>query len=43
VKARLSADDVLVAVVGTADDIHDKVKQLIPKLDGDVVVAFDTE
>jgi zinc protease len=43
VKARLSLDDLLVVVVGTASDLEEKVRAAIPRLGDHKVVAFDRE
>jgi len=43
VKARLSVDDLLVVVVGTASELEEKVRASIPRLDEHRVVPFDRE
>ena len=43
VKVRLSADDVLVVVVGTAAELDEKVRLSIPRLAEHKVVPFDRE
>lgn len=43
VKARISAEDLLVVVVGTAADLGDKVRAAIPRLASHEVVSFETE
>jgi zinc protease len=43
VKARLSTDDLLVVVVGTAADLEEKVRASIPRLGAHCVVPFDRE
>ncbi len=43
VKARLSTDDLLVVVVGTASELEEKVRGSIPRLGEHKVVAFDRE
>lgn len=43
VAARLTADDVLVVVVGTAAELEEKVRAIIPRLGEHRVVPFDRE
>jgi zinc protease len=43
VTARLSTDDLLVVVVGTASELEEKVRTSIPRLDEHKVVPFDRE
>jgi zinc protease len=43
IKARLSADDLRIVVVGTKDSLFDKVRGAIPRLDSAEVVPFDAE
>ena len=43
VKARLSLDDLLVVVVGTASDLEEKVRASIPRLGETEVLPFDRE
>lgn len=43
VKARISSDNLVVIVVGTASEILDKVVAAVPKLEGHTVVPFDRE
>lgn len=43
VRARLSSDDLLIVVVGTAADLEEKVKSSIPRLGEHKVVPFDRE
>jgi zinc protease len=43
VKARVSVDDLLVVVVGTASVLEDKVREVIPRLGEHEVVPFDRE
>jgi zinc protease len=43
VRARLSAENTFVAVVGTASDIRPAVQKVLGKLEADVVVPFDAE
>jgi hypothetical protein len=40
---RLSEDDLLITVVGTASQIGDAVRAAVPGLTSSEVVAFDTE
>ncbi len=43
VKARLSTDDLLLVVVGTASELEEKVRAAIPRLGSHTVVPFDRE
>jgi zinc protease len=43
VKARISLDDLLVVVVGTASELEEKVRASIPRLTSHEVVPFDRE
>lgn len=43
IKRRISLDDLLVTVVGTASEIQDGVARAIPRLDSTQVIPFDQE
>jgi zinc protease len=43
VKERISSDDLLVVVVGTASELEEKVRASIPRLGEHRVVPFDRE
>jgi zinc protease len=43
VKLRLSEDDLRIVVVGTAADLHEKVRAAVPNLASSEIVPFDTE
>jgi zinc protease len=43
VKARLTTDDLLVVVVGTASELEEKVRESVPRLTEQKVVPFDKE
>jgi zinc protease len=43
VKRRIHVDDLLVVVVGTASEVHDRLRAAVPRLVEDTVVPFDAE